>query len=694
MPDILIEAYCEEIPARMQRPAAERLCVLLYKALQDVGLEMQSAETHVTPRRLCFIATGLPHTSPSNEKLRRGPRSNSPAVAIEGFARSCGVLPADLEIREDAGREHYFAVINTPGEKLDDILKRCIPDVFFGFRWPKSMRWGSGSFRWVRPLRSILAVVEDEGGMRELDFTVAGIRAGRTSYGNAAMGSGEFTLASIKGYRKQLSRRFVILESNRREQRIRDQAIELATGLDLELVEDAGLLEEIAGLVEWPVPMIEAIDPRFLQLPAEILVVNMRMHQKYLAARDRVSGKVTHFIFVANRTAPDGGRTIAEGNNMVLSARLEDAEFVWANDLRRIKAPDGLTGLRAGLARVSFHNRLGNLGERVDRIATLAAAIAVETGDNAELARAAAEFAKLDLISETVTEFPELQGVVGRFFAGELGLAPEIAAVCEDHYRPAGPSDYTPTCRISVIVGLADRIDQLAGFFGIGETPTGSKDPFALRRAALGIVRLTVENGIRLRMAPYVEQSWQAIRGETPAREVAASVMDFIHERLAVHLRARGIRHDAIAACANLPDSDDLSMLASRAKELTNTLHGDVGMRLLHGFRRANNIIEAERAKGGFTHSRATPELAAAPAEKRLFATIRSAGAVIEAAMAEEDFKTAMQAMADLADPIDDFFETVRVNAEETRVRENRLALLLEVTAVTKHIADLSLIDS
>ena len=692
MPDLLLELYSEEIPARMQRPAARGILRQLTEKLAETGLQWEGdAAVYVTPRRVSVSIAGLSSESPAAVTARRGPRAGAPERAVSGFARSAGVLPRELELRHEPKGEFYFAVIKTPGRPLGDVLSKTIPEVLEAFRWPKSMRWGSGAFRWVRPLRSVLAILSENGAARVLDFSVGGVAAGDTSCGNTAMCPDRFSVASFCDYQNKLRERFVILDPDERETAILRMARENAGRHGLELVDDPELCAEIAGLVEWPVPMIGKIERRFLSLPEEILVTTMRTHQRYLAGRSRRTGQITHFIVVANRTSDDGEQIILEGNRLVLKARLEDAEFVWANDLRRIRRPSGVEDMLSELGAISFHHRLGSLGERVERLASLAAAIAAELGIDPASAAEAAKISKIDLVSETVGEFPELQGIIGGYFAAELGLDDRCAAACAEQYLPAGPDDTVPSAGVSVAVGLADRIDQLAGFFGIDGAPSGSKDPFALRRAATGIVDLVCQNGLRLPMLPLIAQACRQYGAEEQAADVANAVIAFVHERLKVRLRA-SMRHDVVAACIAMKDSDDLTLLVRRAEALTSILGTGAGARLLHGFRRANNIIEAECGKDA-AFGRPSSALARLDAERQLFSALKAANRQIDRDLEREDLRSAMETMADLSEPIDRFFEEVRVNVDDKRLRANRLGLLAAFRDVAGRIADLALIE-
>lgn len=705
MPDFMLEIYSEEIPARMQRPAAAQFLKQLKKQIENFGLEVEQAAAFVTPHRLCIDLRELPEKSRASVKIRRGPRVGAPEEAVNGFARSAGVNVEGLEIRQEKKGEFYFAEIKTPGNPIDQILNAAVLQVMTEFRWPKSMRWGTSPFRWVRPIRSMIGIVYNDSKSTILDISIGeNVCAGDVTRGHSTMMPDAFRVSSFDEYRRQLEERFVLVDSFDREQRIRKGALALTAADQLELVEDMELLEEIAGLVEWPVPMIAEIDPKFMSLPQDILITSMRSHQKYLAVKCPDTKQITHFVVVANQEATDGGKAILEGNRLVLTARLEDAAFVWENDLRQISVPGGFDEMREKLAQISYHSQLGSLGDKVRRLANLSDQIAGMLGSDRELACCAALAVKSDLVSETVGEFPELQGVIGQQLANSLAMHAKIANACADHYRPAGPSESVPTEDISVIVGLADRIDQLVGFFSIGEVPTGSKDPFALRRAALGIIRLCIDNEIRLPLNLIFEQAWQEYRRQslpilaeksTESNEVTRLVMAFVHERFAVHLNSLGVRHDIVNACLAMEDSDDLTLLSMRTAALNHVLKTEDGEKLLHGFRRANNILEAEF---GSTTSLSLPapdkNLAVEPSEKAMFTCLAESNQQIAAAVAEEKLEAGMVAMANLSSPIDRFFEQVRVQSDDKTLRDNRLRLLAAICESIRSIADFRQIES
>lgn len=705
MPDFMLEIYSEEIPARMQRPAAAQFLKQFKEQIESFGIEVERASAFVTPHRLCIDLRGLPEESRASVKIRRGPRVGAPEKAISGFARSAGIDVETLEIRQEKKGEFYFAEIKTSGSPIDQILSAAVSQVITEFRWQKSMRWGTNPFRWVRPIRSVVGIVYNDSKSTILDISIGeNVCAGDVTRGHSTMAPDAFRVLSFDDYRRQLEERFVLVDSLDREQRILKGALALAKADGLELVEDTELLEEISGLVEWPVPMMAEIDPKFMSLPQDILITSMRSHQKYLAVNCPDTKQITHFVVVTNREAADGGKAILEGNRLVLTARLEDAAFVWGNDLRQISTPGGFDEMQEKLAQISYHSKLGSLGDKVRRLANLSDEIAGMLGADQELARCAALAVKSDLVSETVGEFPELQGVIGQHLATSLAMHVKIANACAEHYRPSGPSESVPTEDISVIVGLADRIDQLVGFFSIGEAPTGSKDPFALRRAALGIIRLCIGNEIRLPLNSILEKAYQEYRRQslpiltensTKSDEVTRLVMAFVHERFAVHLNSLGVRHDIANSCLAMKDSDDLTLLSMRTTALSHVLKTEDGERLLHGFRRANNILEAEF---GSTTNLSLPEpnedLAVEPSEKAMFTRLAEINQQIAAAVADEKLEAGMAAMANLSSPIDRFFEKVRVQSDDKILRDNRLRLLAAICQSIRSIADFRQIES
>lgn len=727
MSDLLIEFLSEEIPARMQAKAAEDLKRLVTDGLVERGLTYAHAGAFATPRRLTLAVQGLTDRSPALREERKGPRIDAPEAALEGFLRATGLTRDQLEQRDDKKARVWFAVTEKPGRDAPEIIAETVEAVVRGFPWPKSMRWGSGALRWVRPLQSILCLLSRETGAEVVPLAIDGLVAGATTRGHRFQAPADFTVASFEDYEAKLRRAFVILDPAERAARIENDLRQIAFARGLEVVEDAGLLAENAGLTEWPVVIVGEIAPRFLDLPPEVLRTSMREHQKFFSLRDP-SGRITAYALVANRETADGGATILGGNARVLAARLSDAVFFWENDLRT-----PLAGMAGKLDAVTFHNRLGTQGQRIARIAALARAIAPFVGAEPEVAARAAGLAKADLASQMVYEFPELQGVMGRYYALRAGETPEVAAAAAEHYSPLGPSDAVPTAPVSVAVALADKLDILTGFWAIDEKPTGSKDPFALRRAALGVIRLVLDNGLRLSVdrlsdaqvlrhqigaapdqpdllarlldltvsdgmfgaatraavaeAKAGDPGWLArLENHDPA--ISDDLRGFLHDRLKVYLRDQGIRHDVIDACLGMPENCDLTLLVARVRALAAFLATEDGANLVAGYRRAVNILTAEEKKDGVEYSLDPhPRLAETEAETALFVALDAAEAALTPALEGEDFAAAMTALARLRAPIDAFFETTTVNADSAVVRRNRLCLLNRIRVVMNRVA-------
>ena len=590
----------------------------------------------------------------------------------------------DLEVRDDKKGQVYFAKITKPGRPAAEIVAEVLEATIRNFPWPKSMRWGSGSLRWVRPLQSILCVLSNEAEVSVVPLDVDGIKAGNQTRGHRFMAPDAFAVSGFEDYETKLKRAKVILRADERQAAIWQEAQTQAFALGQSVVEDTGLLAEVAGLVEWPVVLMGQIDEEFLDLPPEVLKTSMKEHQKFFSVSNPKTGRIERFVTVANIEAADQGATILKGNQKVLAARLADAKFFWENDLREAKA--GMGNWKAALENVTFHNKLGSQAARIKRIAALARDLAPVVGADPDMAEQAALVAKADLSSEMVYEFPELQGLMGRYYAEKAGMSADIAAACEAHYSPLGPSDDVPTAPVSVAVALADKLDMLTGFWAIDEKPTGSKDPFALRRAALGVIRLTLDNHLTLPLADRLAAA--------DAGAGAADLLGFFQDRLKTYLRDRGIRHDVIDACIAMPQSDDLALLVKRAEALQGALGTDDGENLIQGFKRANNILSQAEEKDGVEYSfGADVKYAENEAEKVLFAALDSADKTIQPAMATQDFAAAMAAMATLRGPIDAFFEAVKINADSALVRRNRLNLLSRIRTTCLSVADLTKVE-
>ncbi|MEW2917188.1 glycine--tRNA ligase subunit beta [Ruegeria sp. ANG10] len=732
MPDLLIELFSEEIPARMQTRAGEDLKKRITDGLVEAGLTYAGAAALTTPRRLTLAIEGLLAESPTIREERKGPKVGAPDKAIEGFLRGAGLTRDQLEERETPKGAVYFATIEKAGRPASEIVAEVLEATIRNFPWPKSMRWGGGSLRWVRPLHSILCILSDETGAQVVPLEVEGIASGDTTAGHRFMAPDRFSVTSFDDYAAKLKRAFVVLNPADRAEHIWNDAQNMAFAAGLEVVDDKGLLAEVAGLVEWPVVLMGKIDEEFLELPPEVLQTSMKEHQKFFSVRNPKTGRIERFITVANRETADNGVTILAGNQKVLSARLADAKFFWENDLRVAKS-DIAQWTRA-LENVTFHNQLGTQAERIERIAALARELASVTGADADQAEKAARLAKADLSSEMVYEFPELQGLMGRYYVEAAGEEAAVAAVAQEHYSPLGPSDDVPTAPLSVTVALADKLDTLTGFWAIDEKPTGSKDPFALRRAALGVTRLVLENNLRLSLTDLLETAlmvllkvpeWQAALLGAKAEQAQASdeekdaaakrvhdlahqveaanavfssvpadLLSFFHDRLKVFLRDEGIRHDIIDACIATGGNDDLNLLVKRARALNAVIATEDGENLVQGFKRANNILTQAEEKDGVEYSYgADVKFAETESEKALFAALDRAQAEIEPALKAEDFPKAMATMAALRGPVDAFFDEVQVNTDSDILRRNRLNLLSQIRQVCSSVADLSKIE-
>ena len=706
VPDLLIELFSEEIPARMQKRAGEDLQKLVTNGLVEAGLTYGSAAVFTTPRRLTLALGDMLAASPRQVEERKGPKADAPEKAIEGFLRGAGLTRDQLEERDTPKGKILFAKIEKPGRPAAEIVAEVLEQTIRNFPWPKSMRWGTGSLKWVRPLHSILCVISDEAGAEVVPLSVDGITAGNTTRGHRFLAPDEIEVSGFEDYQTKLARAHVVLDPAARADTIWHDATNMAFAAGLEVVEDAGLLAEVAGLVEYPVVLMGRIGDDFLGLPPEVLQTSMKEHQKFFSVRNPKSGQIERFVTVANRTTADDGATILAGNEKVLGARLSDAKFFWDNDLRTVTSGEGMETWVKALENVTFHNKLGTQAELIDRMATLSRELAPLVGADADEAEQAARVAKADLSSEMVYEFPELQGLMGSYYARKAGLSDAVADAAKDHYAPLGPSDDVPTAPVSIAVALAEKIDKLTGFWAIDEKPTGSKDPFALRRAALGVIRILVENDLSVQIRLTLNEGFNA-HAVNVARvmdilklqegwqgDQIDNLLSFIHDRLKVYLRDQGIRHDIIDACIAMDGSDDLTLLVKRARALSETLKTDDGENLIQGFKRANNILsQAEEADGVEYSFGADPKFAETEAEKDLFAALDKAEAKITPAMAAQDFSTAMAAMAELRGPIDAFFEAVQVNADNPTVRRNRLNLLSRIRTICSAVADLTKLD-
>ena len=741
MAEFLLELLSEDIPARMQARAAEDLKRIFTDKLTKAGLEFTSAEAHSTPRRLALVVHGLPERQPDLREERRGPRVGAPDQAVQGFLRANGLDRLEQCEQRDTGKGvFWFAVVEKAGEATPTLLADIIVETVRELPWPKSMRWAMSTMRWVRPLSGILTVF---GGKRIGGELITGKAWGVSSqgpmlvddlmpfgmytYGHRFLAPHPLMVSSFADYEEQLLNNFVILDREKRRAVIRAEAERLAESEGLTIALDEGLLDEITGLVEWPVALLGSIDDRFMELPPEVRQTSMRVNQRYFTLLNPDGSPAPRFVLIANMITDDDGAAIVSGNERVLRARLSDAKFFWDQDLKA-KLEDRLPRLE----QITFHAKLGTMAEKVERIEQLAVELAqFIPGAEPKKVRDAARLAKADLVSGMVGEFPELQGVMGRYYALAQGEDPEVAEAVAEHYKPLGPNDRCPSAAISIAVALADKIDTLVGFFAVDERPTGSKDPFALRRAALGVIRLLVENGVRVPLRPLFHQAYGAlptqeqsailegapetvetretsfgdrsvvtkagttVLSDLPSVDaVCADLLTFFADRLKVALREKGVRHDLVDAVFTLGGEDDLVRLLARVDALQSFLETESGANLLIAYRRAANIVRIEEKKDGAGYvGPADESVLDAAEEKALWSALTNAEAEIDQALQRENFAAAMEAMARLRRPVDLFFDKVTVNTEEPMLRANRLKLLAQIKATMDRVADFSRVE-
>ena len=683
MPDLLLELFSEEIPARMQARAAEDLRKAVTDRLVDAGLVYEGAKAYVTPRRLTLAVYGVPVHQPDLREQKKGPRVGAPDAAIAGFLKGAGLKSlSEAKVQPDKRGDFYVAVIERPGRAALDVIAEILPEVIKGFAWPKSMRWGAqskepGSLQWVRPLHSILATFGPETEEPDIvPFAVDGIKAGNQTRGHRFMAPEPFMVRRFADYASKLDKAKVMLDAERRRNIILTEAKQLAFAQGLELVEDEGLLAETAGLVEWPVVLMGTFNENFLRIPDEAICATIRNNQKCFVLRDATHAKlVDKFLLVANIEAEDGGKAIVAGNERVIRARLSDARFFYETDLKT-RLEDRLPKFE----NIVFHEKLGTQAERIDRLERLAGELAPLVGADVTKAKRAARLCKADLLTEMVGEFPELQGTMGKYYAEEQGEDEAVAHAIEDHYRPKGPDDLVPSDPVSIAVALADKIDMLVGFWAVDEKPSGSKDPYALRRAALGVIRIVLDNKLRLHL-----------------RSLFASTDDllsFFADRLKVQLREQGARHDLVDAVFALENQGDFLLIVRRIEALGKFLDSEDGKNLLAGFKRATNIIRIEEKKDGRPYTGAPQsQLYRQTEEKALAAAIDAAKIEAARAVEKENFADAMRAMAKLRPAVDAFFDKVTVNVDNKGLRENRLKLLNQIREATRTVADFSRIE-
>jgi len=703
MTDLLLELFSEEIPARMQARAADDLRRMVTDKLVAEGLVYDGAKAFATPRRLALTVHGIPARQPDLKEERRGPRVGGPEPAIQGFLKATGLASiSEAKIQKDKKGDFYIALIEKPGRATLDVLAEMLPVIIRTFPWPKSMRWGArsakpGSLIWVRPLHAITATFGLETEDPDVvSFAVDGIEAGQTTYGHRFMAPGPIRVRRLEDYEAKLLDAKVVLDPQRRKDTILTDAKQLAFAQGFELVEDQALLDEVAGLVEWPVVLMGSFEKEYLSIPGEVIRATIRNNQKCFVVNDPKTGKLANkFVLTANIEASDGGKVIVAGNERVIRSRLSDAKFFYETDLKT-RLEDRLPKFE----NIVFHEKLGTQAERIKRIERLAAEIAPLVGADVAKGRRAAKLAKADLLTEVVGEFPELQGLMGKYYALAQGEDASVASASEEHYKPQGPNDRVPTDPVSVAVALADKIDTLVGFWAIDEKPTGSKDPYALRRAALGVIRLIVENALRLSLLTTAKS---AIGGllETGTRQalidsdkLPSELLSFFADRLKVQLRDQGARHDLVDAVFALGGQDDLLMVVRRVEALGKFLDTDDGKNLLAGTKRAGNILSIEEKKDKRSFDGAPdPSLYRLDEEKTLAKAIGQVKAEASAAVAKEDFAAAMSAMAKLRPAVDAFFDKVKVNDDDPTIRENRLKLLNEIRGATRAVADFSKIE-
>ena len=718
MSELLLELFSEEIPARLQTKAAEDLKSLITNGLVDAGLTYEGAQVHATPRRLVLSVEGLNAKAADTREERKGPKVDAPQAALDGFLRSTGLSLDQLTKQEDKKGAFYVAVIKKDGRAATDVIATLVPDVIRKFPWVKPMRWGSGSLKWVRPLQSILCTFDGE----VVPFEVDGFVSGNTTMGHRFLAPDVIRVSRFEDYALALNKAKVIVDASARVEHIRADAKALAFAQGLEMIEDEGLLKEVAGLVEWPVVLMGSFDEAYLAVPPEVIITTIKNNQKCFCLKKADGSLANKYLLVANIIPRDGGAEIIRGNNKVIAARLSDAKFFWDQD-RKVKLEDQLVKLDA----ITFHAKLGSQGERVKRIEALAGEIAKTIGADVEKAKLAARLAKADLVSGMVGEFPELEGLMGRYYALDQGHDAEVADAIRDHYKPKGPSDSIPVSKVGQAVALAEKLDTLVGFWAIDEKPTGSKDPFALRRAALGVTRTIIERQLRLnltgvfsRLAANWADVMQVVKSQSATFErldvkgeianaiskittygpsfdykvLPGDLLSFFADRLKVYLKDQGARHDLIDAVFALGNQDDLLMIVRRVEALSKFLETDDGKNLLAGVKRATNIVKAEEKKEGKAITgKVDQSILVKGEEKDLHRAVEAASALAHKALAEEDFEATMRALAKLRAPVDAFLDNVTVNDPNRDYRENRLRLLNRIREAVAEVADFSKIE-
>ena len=687
MPELLLEILSEEIPARMQGNAADNLKRIVVESLNDIGLEFVSANSYVTPRRLAVVVDGLPNNTPEVSEERRGPRVDAPKKAIDGFVGGLGLTLNDLEKRKTEKGEFYFAVLSKTGQKTVVLLKGLLEEAISKVPWPKSMRWAGNTERWVRPIHSLICIFDGN----VIPVSYGSCTADRKTSAHRFLTNALVEVADFADYKKTLETGYVLIDPKDRRSKILGEIETLATKEELTLLEDQALLDEVVGLVEWPIALMGHMDEAFLEIPQEVLTTTMRKNQKYFALIAPDGTLAPRFIMIVNKETPDQGASIIAGNERVLRSRLADAKFFWNQD-RQSSLESRLNRLEA----ITFHAKLGTLAEKVARVGKLAIPLADVVGANKQLVGRAAQLAKADLVTAIVGEFPEVQGVMGRYYALNDGEAKEVAQAIEEHYAPAGPSDFCPMAPVSVTLALADKIDTLVGFWAIDEKPTGSKDPYALRRAALGIIRLVVENNHRLNLMDAFSHAWKIAGYRGNQRSALEGLLQFFYDRLRVYLRGKGVRHDLISSIFSNGIEDDLVRFLTRVDVLETFLKTDDGVNLLAAYKRAVNILRIEEKKDKKTYDYSEGldhKLLTEKNEISLAKTLIEILPTVKSALAVENYSGAMGSLASTRDLIDSFFNTVTVNCDDPLVRKNRLMILSLIRASFDQIADFSEIE-
>lgn len=687
MAELLLELFSEEIPARMQARASADLSKLVTDGLKAADLGFDKVEALVTPRRLTLIVDGLPEKQPDLREERRGPRADAPEKAINGFLAGNGVTLEQCEKRETPKGTFLFAIVEQKGRAASEVIKDIVEDAMHKLPWPKSMRWADQKVRWVRQLDSILCLFDGN----VVPVTYGPVTASDVTRGHRFLAPAAFSVSTAAEYKEKLRAAKVMLDREERKKVILDGARKLAASEGFELLEDNGLLEEVCGLVEWPVPVMGKVDDQFMDLPREVLETSMREHQKYFVVEGKDGNLAARFITISNMVTDDNNAKIIAGNERVLRARLHDAKFFWDQD-RKVTLQSRLPKLE----NIVFHAKLGSLAERVSRLRGLARELSGHIpGCDARLADRAAEIGKADLVSQMVFEFTELQGLMGKYYAENDGEAPEVANAIAEHYAPAGPSDMCPTAPVSVAVALAEKLDTLAGFFTIDEKPTGSKDPFALRRAALGVIRLVLENGLRLPLRRAFAFAVSQYPANIRRDEAVEELLVFFADRLKVHLREQGVRHDLVSAVFALDGEDDLVRLLARVDALSDFVSGESGVNLMAGYKRASNILRIEEKKDGMSYDAdVSADLLSQDEERKLYEALIDVRHKALPLLREEDYAAAMTEFARLREPVDAFFEQVTVNSDKPEERANRLKLLAQIRTALHDIADFSKIES